>query len=178
VLLRGAVGLAFGATTVFWGHPTTAGAAWVLAPYLWLLLGAETWLLRSERPAPSRPSALLGFVPFGVAALAGVVLVTAPADLLTAGAGSAALALVGASDVVRGALARRAPQSGAAPLSRDLLIVGVVNLGAGILLPFFTGLGPHALLGVAGGAAIITGVLLTIAGLSLRHDAAAAARVA
>ena len=178
MLVRAAVALAFGAATVFWGHPTTAGAAWLMAPYLWLLLAIEAWHLRSEAPAVGRASVLWGLVPYGLAAVAGVVLASASNDALLGGAGAAALALVGASDVVRGVLARRAPGTAAASLARDLVIVGVVNLGAGILLPFFVGLGPHALLGVAGGAAIITGVLLAIAGLSLRHDSAAGARVA
>lgn len=177
VLMRAVVALAFGAVTVFWGQPTTAGAAWVFAAYLWCLLAAQVWLLRSERPVPQRASALVGLVPYALGAAAGVVLVAAPSIGVVAGAGAAALALAGISDVARAALSRRAAE-GSAPLARDLLITGVVNLGAGLLLPFFAGLGPHALLGVAGGAAIIIGVLLTIAGLSLRHDSAASARVA
>ncbi|MEA5455481.1 hypothetical protein SPF06_12175 [Sinomonas sp. JGH33] len=178
VLLRAAVALAFGGATVFWGQPTTAGAAWVFAAYVWLLLAAEVWLVRSERPAPSRVSALAGLVAFALGALAAVVPLVAPTDGVLGGAGAAALVLVGASDVARGIIARRAPSSGVAPLARDLLIVGIVTAGAGVLLPFFAGLGPHALLGVAGGAAVIAGVLFVIAGLSLRHDAAASARVA
>ncbi|WP_336854029.1 hypothetical protein [Sinomonas albida] len=178
VLGRAVVALAFGAVTVFWGHPTTAGAAWAVAPYLWFLLAAEVWLIRSERPAPGRASALIGLVPYAGAAVLGVVIVALPSDAVVGAAGAAALALVGISDVVRGALSRRASGSGVSPLARDALIAGVVNLGAGILLPFFAASGPHALLGVAGGAAVITGVLLVIAGLSLRHDAAADARVA
>ncbi|MDQ4503971.1 hypothetical protein [Sinomonas sp. ASV322] len=178
VLIRAAAALAFGGATVFWGRPTTAGAAWVFAAYVWLLLADEVWLLRSERPGPSRGSALTGLVGFALAAIAAVVPLVAPADGVLAGTGAAALVLVGASDVARGLIARRAPSSGVAPLARDLLLVGIVTVGAGILLPFFAGLGPHAILGVAGGAAVIAGVLLAIAGLSLRHDAAAAARVA
>lgn len=172
------VALAFGAVTVFWGHPTTAGAAWAMAPYLCFLLAAEVWLIRSELPAPGRASALIGLVPYAGAAVLGIVIAAVPSDAVVGAAGAAALALVGISDVVRGALARRTPGSGVSPLARDALIAGVVNLGAGILLPFFVAAGPHALLGVAGGAAVITGVLLVVAGLSLRHDSAADARVA
>lgn len=177
VLLRAAVALAFGAVTVFWGQPTTAGAAWVFGAYVWCLLAAEVWLLRAERPAPGRISSLFGLVPYALGAVAAVVLVVAPSVNLLAWAGAAALVLVGISDVVRSVLSRR-PAVGSAPLARDLLITGVVSLGGGLLLPFFAGLGAHALLGVAGGAAIITGVLLVIAALSLRHDSAASARVA
>jgi uncharacterized membrane protein HdeD (DUF308 family) len=177
VLLRAAVALAFGVATVFWGQPTTAGAAWVFAAYVWCLLAGEVWLLRAERPAPGRSSALFGLVPYALAAVAAVVLVVSPSVSLLAWAGAAALVLVGISDVVRSVLSRR-PTAGSAPLARDLLITGVVSLGGGLLLPFFAGLGPHALLGVAGGPAIITGVLLAIAALSLRHDSATSARVA
>jgi hypothetical protein len=44
-----------------------------------------------------------------------------------------------------------------------------------VLLPFFISLGAHALLGVAGGGAIISGVLWVLSGLTLRHDARAGA---
>jgi hypothetical protein len=44
-----------------------------------------------------------------------------------------------------------------------------------VILPFFISLGAHALLGVAGGGAIISGVLWTLSALTLRHDARAAA---
>lgn len=178
VLLRAIVALAFGAITVFWGQPTTTGAAWVFSAYVWCLLAAEAWLLRSERPAPGRISALFGLVPYALAAVAAVVLVVAPSVNLLAWAGAGALVLVGISDVVRSVLSRRRVDQGSGPLARDLLIAGVVNFGGGILLPFFAALGPHALLGVAGGAAIIIGVLLVIAGLSLRHDSTAPAQVA
>jgi hypothetical protein len=60
-------------------------------------------------------------------------------------------------------------------LARDWLASGVIGLGTAGTLPFFVALGPHALLGVAGGGAIISGVLWILAGLSLRHDARAAA---
>jgi hypothetical protein len=39
------------------------------------------------------------------------------------------------------------------------------------MLPFFINLGAHALLGVAGGGAIVSGVLWVLSGLTLRHDA-------
>ena len=44
-------------------------------------------------------------------------------------------------------------------LARDWIASGVIGLGA------------HALLGVAGGGAIISGVLWILSGLTLRHDA-------
>lgn len=179
VLLRGAIALAFGAVTVFWGTPTAFGAAWCLAPYFVGLAVARTWLLRQQGRASdsaARPSGSARAVisaAYGVAAAVGLGLVAAP-DALVIGIGAAiAFAATGIADLASGIGGRRR-----SPLARDEVIIGVVHFGAAILLPFFGGLGAHALLGVAGGAAIITGVLLVIAGLSLRHDSRAAAEVA
>lgn len=179
LLLRAAVALAFGAVTVFWGAPTAFGAACCLAGYFVGLAVARTWLLRRQArtadPA-ARPSGGVRATvsaAYGLAAAIGLGLVAAP-DTVVIGAGAAiALALTGISDLVGGVAGR-----GQSPLSRDEVITGVVHLGAAILVPFFAGTGAHALLGVAGGAAIITGVLLAIAGLSLRHDSAATGPVA
>lgn len=56
-------------------------------------------------------------------------------------------------------------------LAGDWIASGVIGLGTAVALPFFIGLGAHALLGVAGGGAIISGVLWILSGLTLRHDA-------
>jgi hypothetical protein len=52
---------------------------------------------------------------------------------------------------------------------------GVIGLGTAAVLPFFISRGALALLGVAGGGAIISGVLWVLSALTLRHDARAAA---
>ena len=60
-------------------------------------------------------------------------------------------------------------------LARDWLASGVIGIGTAVaILPFFISLGAHALLGVAGGGAIIAGVLWVLSALTLRHDARAA----
>jgi hypothetical protein len=59
-------------------------------------------------------------------------------------------------------------------LARDWIASGVIGMGTAAILPFFIGLGAHALLGVAGGGAIIAGVLWVLSALTLRHDARAA----
>lgn len=56
-------------------------------------------------------------------------------------------------------------------LARDWIASGAIGIGTAVLLPFFINLGAHALLGVAGGGAIISGVLWVLSGLTLRHDA-------
>jgi hypothetical protein len=167
------VALAFGAVTVFWGQPSAAGAAWALAAYFVGLAVAQAWQLKEEgrsADAAARPSSAqrtVASAAYGLAAAVAIALGTAPEPIVIAVGGAAALALTGASDLFRGIAARRR-----SPLARDAVITGVVHLGAGALLPFFAALGAHALLGVSGGGAIITGVLLAIAALSLRHDSA------
>ena len=59
-------------------------------------------------------------------------------------------------------------------LARDWLASGVIGIGTAVAIPFFISLGAHALLGVAGGGAIIAGVLWVLSALTLRHDARAA----
>lgn len=178
VLLRAAVALAFGAVTVFWGAPTPIGAAWCLAAYFVGLAVARAWLLRVENSAPggarlSGSGRVVASAAYGLSAAVGIGLIAAPTGTILAVGGAIAFALTGIADLAAGRAGR-----GRSPLARDEVITGVVHLGAAILLPFFGGLGAHAVLGVAGGAAIITGVLLAIAGLSLRHDSAAAGPVA
>lgn len=170
--------LAFGAATVFWGAPTAVGAAWCLGVYFAGLAVAGGWQLREEgrgrtESSPTGTVRVLSSVAYGLAAAIGIVLGAAPDPAVLAIGAAAAFGLTGASDLVGGISGRRR-----SPLARDQVITGVVHLGAAALLPFFAALGPHALLGVAGGAAIITGVLLAIAGLSLGHDSAAGADVA
>ncbi|MBL0704033.1 hypothetical protein [Sinomonas cellulolyticus] len=179
VLLRAAVALVFGAITVFWGAPSPIGAASCLAAFFVGLAVARAWLLRREGGASAGGSAPTGLsravasAGYGLAAAVGLGLVAAPTGTVLGIGGAVAFALTGAADLATGFRGR-----GWSPLARDELIAGVVHLGTAVLLPFFAGLGPHAVLGVAGGAAIITGVLLAIAGLSLRHDSAPTAPVA
>lgn len=77
----------------------------------------------------------------------------------------AGLLVLGVFELVRGIR-----QRGRHVLARDWIVSGVVAIGTALALPFFISLGAHALLGVAGGGAIITGVLWVLSGLSLRHD--------
>ena len=79
------------------------------------------------------------------------------------------LGLAGAAELYLGIATR-----GRSVLARDWIASGVDRRWAPrSALPFFIDLGPHALLGVAGGGAIISGVLWALAGLTLRHDARA-----
>lgn len=179
VILRAVVALAFGAVTVFWGAPTAVGAAWCLAAYFVGLAAARAWLLRVQgnapdpRARPARSARLVASAAYGLAAATGLGLGAAPEVTVIAVGSAIAFALTGAADLAAGVQGR-----GRSPIARDEVIAGAVHLGAAVLLPFVAALGAHAVLGVAGGAAIITGVLLVIAGLSLRHDSAARPDVA
>lgn len=153
MLLRAVIALAFGAVTIFWGAPSVQVLAWALGLYLLALAFA---VLRA------------GHVPLPLAAVVaagGAGALVTQSDAGAALSAAAALLALGVWETVQG-LRRR----GREVLARDWLISGVVGIGTAALLPFFISLGAHALLGVAGGGAIISGVLWMLSGLTLRHD--------
>lgn len=166
VLLRAAVALAFGAVTVFWAAPSEAGMSWAGGAYL-LATGAV--LLWGIPLTGLRREAVPGRFMSGAASVltgAGASVLILQGSLLFAVIAALGLAAVAAAELYFGIRFK-----GRHVLARDWLASGVVGLGTAAALPFFISLGPHALLGVAGGGAIITGVLWILAGLSLRHDA-------
>ncbi|WP_049831263.1 hypothetical protein [Arthrobacter sp. RIT-PI-e] len=166
-LARAVISGVFGLVTIFWREPTTAVLAVAGGLYLLFLGAAHLWTHRVVR---MRPGALqfVGGTFLGIAGVATLILVE---DGVFAYAGAAALVVAGCADLVRG-LAVRGHAA-----ARDLVTAGVVTAATGVLLPFFERLGAHALLGVTGGGALITAVLLGIAALSLRHDSALSAPV-
>jgi uncharacterized membrane protein HdeD (DUF308 family) len=153
VLLRAGAALLFGAVTVFWGSPSVHVLAWATGLYL-VATGATAFLAAS---VPATAAA--------VVALAGVGTLITQSDTGVAVSALVGLLVLGAFELVQGIR-----QRGRHPLARDWIISGVVGIGTGVALPFFISLGAHALLGVAGGGAIISGVLWVLSGLSLRHD--------
>ncbi|APX02099.1 MULTISPECIES: hypothetical protein [unclassified Arthrobacter] len=169
-LLRAAAALVFGAVTVFWAAPSVAGmslagGAYVLATGLILLWGIPFTGFLRDAPA-GRILSAAGAALTG----AGVALLFLHGNLVFAVLAALGLAVAAVAELYLGIRFR-----GRHVLARDWLASGVIGLGTAGTLPFFVGLGPHALLGVAGGGAIISGVLWILAGLSLRHDARAAA---
>ncbi len=166
-LVRAAVSALFGLVTVFWRDPSTlvlsvAGGVYLLlsgAAYLWTHRMAH-WGPRFRLVTDIGGGLLLG------AGIAGLVFVD---DRSFALAGAVALVVAGAAELVRGLTVR------AHTASRDLVVVGVVGIVTGAILPFVEQLGAHALLGVTGGGALLTAVVLGIAGLSYRHDSALSA---
>ena len=168
VLVRAAVALAFGAVTVFWAAPSTTGMGWagglyLLATGVVLLWSVNKTGLRTGS-ASSKVLSAAGAVLTGTGAAVGLM----SGDLLFGILAPLGLGLAGAAELYLGITNR-----GRSALARDWIASGVVGVGTAGLLPFFIDLGPHALLGVAGGGAIISGVLWMLAGLTLRHDARA-----
>jgi uncharacterized membrane protein HdeD (DUF308 family) len=165
VLLRALAALAFGALTVFWPGPSVAvmgvsGGLYLLATGLLMLWG----LPRTGFARDGVPGKILSA---GGAALtgAGAAAVLLHGDGVFAVVAALGLGIAGASELYCGLRYR-----GRHVLARDWVASGIIGLGTAAALPFFVGLGAHALLGVAGGGAIISGVLWLLSGLSLRHD--------
>lgn len=167
VLTRASIALVFGAVTIFWAKPSVlvlggAGGLYLVATGLALLWSVrKTGFRRDELPGrllAAGPSIMTG---------AGVALLFLPGDLMFGVFAALALTVVGAVELYVGIRYRRHP------LGRDWAISGVIGVGTAVALPFFISLGAHALLGVAGGGAIISGVLWILAGLTLRYDARA-----
>ena len=158
VLLRAVVALVFGAVTIFWAQPSVEVLAWALGLYLL----ATSLSLFVGRTLPAAVP-----VAGGVAAAAALVF---QSDAGAAAAASLGLGVLGVGELLRGMRTR-----GGHLLARDWMISGLIGIGTAVALPFFVGLGAHALLGVAGGGAIISGVLWMLSGLTLRHDGRATA---
>lgn len=162
--LHAVVAGAFGLLTIFWGEPSVdvmsvAGGLYFIGLAMSVHLTERSLL--SQRAVPAW---LTRTTPVFLAAV-GVLNLWIHTDSMFARTGALALILLG---VVYGIVwARNRSEYFAA---RDFLLVGLVALLTGALLPLFEALGAHALLGVAGGGAIITAVVLGLAALSYRHD--------
>ena len=169
MLLRAIVALVFGAVTIFWAAPSVEVMAWAGGIYL---LATGTLVLRSAPKAGFRrgdgPGKLLSAAGL-ILAGTGVALPLLQGDLPFGIIASLGLGLAGVIEVLCGLRNRRSHV-----LARDWLASGVIGVGTAAAIPFFIGLGAHALLGVAGGGAIIAGVLWVLSALTLRHDARAA----
>lgn len=169
VLFRAIVTLAFGLTTVFWAAPGPMGLGLTLGAYFLASAAAQYGVVRALA-LPSgdhRRFVLQGAA--GILAVGGVVVAISANTAMAAWLGGVALAFLGASELFVGL--RKSTATGAKlALTSDWRISGVLGLGTGILLPFYAGAGPHALMGVAGGGALMTGALWALSALTLRHD--------
>lgn len=164
-LVHAAVAAAFGLVTIFWGQPSVhvmsvAGGLYFLG--LALAVHLTEHGLRKQDAVPNR---LTRTVPVFLA-VTGLLNLWIHSDRMFSGTGALALVLMGVVYLVLWAANR-----GKHMAARDFLLTGVVTALTGVLLPLFQALGAHALLGVAGGGAVITAVVLGLAALGYRHDA-------
>jgi uncharacterized membrane protein HdeD (DUF308 family) len=166
VLVRAAVALVFGAVTVFWAAPPEAGMGWAGGIYLLATGVVMIWTVTKTGFRPREGAARILSAGGAVLAGAGAAVALISSSLVFGTIAAVGLGVAGAAELAAGVMGR-----GRSVLGRDWIASGVIGLGTAMALPFFIGLGAHALLGVAGGGAIISGVLWTLSGLTLRHDA-------
>ncbi|AUZ88095.1 hypothetical protein CVO76_10975 [Arthrobacter agilis] len=166
-LARAGVGAVFGLVTVFWRERSTLVMS--VAGGLYLLLTGAAYLWTHRLPYRASRTRLLPDIGGGLLLGAGIASLVFLDDRSFAFAGAVALVVAGGVEVLLGLTAR------GSVMARDLVIVGTVAVVTGALLPLVEHLGAHALLGVAGGGALLTAVVLGIAALSYRHDSALSA---
>lgn len=166
-LVRAAVSALFGLLTVFWRDPSTLVLSVAGGVYLLLSGAAYLWTHRMAHWGPR--FRLVTDIGGGLLLGAGIASLVFADNRSFAFAGAVALVVAGLAELVRGLSVR------AHAASRDLVVVGLVGIVTGAILPFVEQLGAHALLGVTGGGALLTAVVLGIAGLSYRHDSALSA---
>ncbi|MDM7991186.1 DUF308 domain-containing protein [Arthrobacter sp. zg-Y877] len=168
MLVRAVVAAVYGVLTVFWQDPTEPVLAYAGGAFL-LLTGAALWpmLAAARGHGKVRAFLLVEAVVYVLAGAATLVLASAEAFRVAA---AAALILGGALEIVLWVRNRRDFLP-----ARDWLITGAAALVAGVLVPAFYDLGVRALLGVTGGAAIVTAVIVAISALGARHDSRTAA---
>ena len=170
VLFRSMITLFFGIVTVFWGSPSAVGLCLAVAPYFLVLAAAQFWFVRRSGLQGTHRLALLASAAF--LAVAGVVIFISVNTYVAGWLGAAALVIFGATELFAALKA-----TGKSQLRSDWLISGALAAGTGLLLPFFIAAGPHAMLGVSGGGALMTGALWLLSALTMRHDARKAKRV-
>lgn len=166
-LARAVVSAVFGLATIFWREPSTLVLSVVGGLYLLLTGAAYLWTHRMPHWGPR--AKLLTDVGGGLLLGAGIASLVFIDDRSFAFAGAVALVISGGAELARGSAVR------GHVAARDLIMVGTIGLVTGAILPFVDGLGAHALLGVTGGGALLTAVVLGIAALSYRHDSALSA---
>ena len=165
ILIRAVVALAFGLTTVFVADP---GLTWMKVAFALYLAfsGSAMWEYLRRDPVPEAMRSPLSLA--AAAWMLGVIVLLFMGSPAAVGLTAAvAMVLGGVAELVAWARHRREFIP-----ARDQLWTGLVGLGSGIGVAgaALQGFGPHGLLGIAGGGAIIVGVLLLVSGLGFHHE--------
>ena len=169
VLLRAVAALVFGAVTIFWATPSVQVMAWAGGTYALATGVLMLWgITKAGFRRGSTPGKLLSAAG-SILTGCGAALLLLHGDLFFGVVAALGLGAAGVIELLCGLRNR-----GRHVLARDWIASGIIGMGTAAVLPFFVSLGAHALLGVAGGGAIIAGVLWVLSALTLRHDARAA----
>lgn len=169
VLLRALVTVAFGLVTVFWANPGTLGLCLTVGAYFLALAACHSLVVRTLALPRGNTSRMVLLGAAGLISVSGVVVAISLSPAVTAWLAGGALAVMGGAELFA-ALYNANGAKQPSPLRSDWIISGALGLGTGILLPFFAAAGPHGILGVSGGGALMTGALWTLSALTLRHD--------
>lgn len=166
-LVHSLVFLAFGMVTVFWQEPTLTVITVMLALYL-LGYGAASYLTaRALARAGSRALAQ-GFTSVALVQAAGGVLV------LMGPGGKFWLTLIvslvlGVTGVLKVLAGMRTKEQN--PAARDWQLEGLIVTLSAAALPLVADIGDKAIMGTAGGGALVAGVFVLIGALTLRSQA-------
>lgn len=148
-----------------------AGAFWVLFGFSALPIlrqfAGQSAASSAKKGAKNGATGILAILVAAPMLVAGVVIALSGDVRTFAIAGAISLIISGASEAILGWLNR-----GTFVLARDWMITGTVTALAGVLLPFVQQFGPRGLLGVSGGAMTIVAVVLILAALTFRFNAA------
>ena len=170
ILLRALITVAFGLLTVFWANPGTLGLCLGIAGYFLAVAVSHYMAVRCLALPVGDTGRVALLAATGLIAVSGVVAAISLNPIVVAWLAGAALAAMGGAELFAGLRKPAGSERDRAPLRSDWIISGVLGLGTGLLLPFFAAAGPHALLGVSGGGALMSGALWTLSALTLRHD--------
>lgn len=171
ILIRALIAVIFGLTTVFLQEPGLGVLKYGLAAYF-VFSGSGLWEYLRRDPVPERMRGPLS-IAAAVLMLGAIALLFAGSEFVAGIIAAVALIGSGAAELVAWAQYRRAFVP-----ARDQLYTGLVGALSGVGLLLFLNLDAHGLLGIVGGGAIISAVVLAISGFGFRHDAGPAAREA
>ena len=161
---RAATAAGFALLSIFWPAASNQVLAYALAAFM--VVSAK--FLWDYSSAPSAPKSVRGLYAGAavIMILAGLVMALRPETLVVAIAGASAWIVAGVLEIMVFFRHRTA----FLPF-KDQLVTGFVSVGAGASLLMGLQLDAHALLGLAGGGAIILAVFELISAFGLRHAA-------
>lgn len=161
--LHALVFLAFGLVTVFWQEPTLGVVTLMLACYM-LAYGAASFYSSRvlARVGDSASSQVLASVASVLAGGGVLALIMPRGEFWLVLVSALVLGLAGVLKMLAGARARDDN-----PAARDWQLEGCIVMLSAAALPLVSGIGLKAIMGTAGGGALIAGVFLAVGAFSL-----------